>query len=173
VPNSLVPLLGVTQTFILGNPIPYYHLLAGVFDSNSVPVDLQNVPAEFALDFLPAWSPYQANLTLLELNEITCESTDSPFDDHFGDIDVPIFYIGAGGGTGSRGEYMATQVGSSDFTSLTVSTDANPYLDFGHVDLFVAYGTHDARTLVWQPILDWIGRQPGRGKGPAYVSAGQ
>jgi hypothetical protein len=171
-PNGVVPLFVVTQTFILGNPVPYYHLLAGEFDQNFFPVGLQNVPAEFAIDFYAGWSPYQPNLTLLELAGITCGSVDSPFDDHFDEIDVPIFYIGAGGAAGSLGEYMSTQVATADFTSMTVSTDANPYLDFGHVDLFVAYQNHNAKSLVWEPILDWIERNPGRGVGPHGVSAG-
>jgi hypothetical protein len=155
-PNRIVPLIAVTQTFVLGSGIPHYHLLAGVFDTYGLPVDLQNVPAEFAVDFYAAWSPYDPNLALLEIAQITCGDTDSPFDDHFGDIEVPIFYIGAGGSGGSLGEYMATQVASCDFQSLVVSTDANPFLDFGHVDLFVAFENHDARPLVWEPILTWI-----------------
>ena len=171
-----VPLIATTQTFLLGNPTPYWHLLAGVFTPEGFPIDLQNLPAEFAIDFYAAWAPYEPNLILLELDEITCPDIDSPFDDDFGSISVPIFYIGAGGATGAAGEFMATEVASSDFTSLVVSTDPNPYLDFGHADLFTAFENYDAEILVWQPILEWLNdhkTRPGNRNNHANQGTGQ
>ena len=154
--NYLAVQVAISQTFVLGNAIPYYHLCAGVFDGNGLPVDLQFVEPDFAVDFYANWSPYQPNLISLELDVLTCNEEDSPFDDHFSDITVPILAVGAGGGSGAAGDYMGTQVGSTDFQSLLVTTNSNPYLDFGHVDIFNAYLNQNARDLVWQSMLEWI-----------------
>jgi pimeloyl-ACP methyl ester carboxylesterase len=70
------------------------------------------------------------------------------FDDHVGEIEVPIFYI-------ARQEanfYSTTVTGSGDVSKLVVNPALDPSL-YGHADFFLA---NDAASKIWQPILGWI-----------------
>jgi len=155
--NLQVVLAAVTMTTqVLGGDIPHFHLMAGVFDAMGMPTGLQFADTQFAVDFYATWVPYQPNLIGQQINGITCPDVDLPFDDHLMDVTVPILWVGAGGGAGTLGEYMSSVVGSDDFEALIPSTSPDPYLDFGHVDLFAAYQGVDVAQLVWQPILDWM-----------------
>lgn len=155
--NMQVVLGALTQTnLLLGGYPPTFHLVAGQFDEAAMPVGYQFVDFQFGVDFYASWEPYQPNLIFQELAGMGCDDHDVAFDDHFDDITVPILYVAPGGGAGALGEYMATQVGSTDFQSLIISTNAEPLLDIGHVDIFSGYIGLDLPGLVWQPILDWL-----------------
>jgi len=136
-------------------PAPFYHFTGGTFDANGLPNGLTYSNENALFDFEAAASPFQPNLELAEADAATCEQTDVPFDDHLGDIKVPIFYVGAGGGFGELGIYTTTLLGSTDVTTLVVNLTppAARIADFGHADLFLA---NNADTLVWQPILNWL-----------------
>lgn len=83
-----------------------------------------------------------------------CDETEVIFDDYLAQITLPIFYVGAAGGTGSSGEYTLTLTASNDISSHIVTlTPETPYRDFGHADLFMAA---EASTLVWEPIRVWL-----------------
>jgi hypothetical protein len=85
---------------------------------------------------------------------MVAEIGDSPFDDHVGEIRVPIFNLGAKGGLGPYTMYGTTLLGSSDITHLMVSLGTgNTLTEFGHIDLFAA---PQAPLKVWQPILKWL-----------------
>ena len=136
-------------------PTPDYHFTGGTFDAQGFPSGLLYSP-EASLFTLEAGSaPLQPNQQLADADAATCGTPAVSFDDHLHDITLPILYIGAGGGFGEYGLYTLTLLGSTDVTSHIVHKTApgQRLADFGHADIFL--GT-DAKTLVWQPILDWV-----------------
>ncbi|MEN8139008.1 MAG: hypothetical protein ABFR62_11320 [Bacteroidota bacterium] len=99
-------------------------------------------------------SPFMPTKIFYEYNALNCSSSDGvSFDDHLELISVPIFYIGAGGGSGEAGYYTATLTASTDVTNHLVSLDDDPSKDFGHVDLWLGY---NADKLVWSELSSWI-----------------
>ena len=157
--NRQAALLLGEATFNLFPPdqqiVPFYHFTGGTFDANGLPSGLTYTAEPLYLDFLLGASPFQPQQELLDGDLAICEETDVPFDDHLGDIRVPVLYVGAGGGFGDFGIYTTTLLGSTDVETLVVQLepDAARLFDFGHADIFNAA---NARTLVWQPILDWL-----------------
>lgn len=128
------------------------HYWAGVW-SGGLPVDFQFVTIDQAFDFMAAGVPWEALRFMLDYSVLGCGEEDSPFDDNYALIEVPILNLAAGGGVGAYSYYTTTLVGSTDITHVIVSTDPDWLLDFGHIDLFTAYNAPD---LAWQPLLDWI-----------------
>jgi pimeloyl-ACP methyl ester carboxylesterase len=136
-------------------PAPFYHFTGGLFDATGKPAGLLYSNELDLFAFEQAASPFQPNRELADADAATCEMNNVPFDDHLGDITVPVLYIGAGGGFGEYGVYTTTLLGSTDVTSLIVSKvpSTQRLFDYGHADLFLA---HDAEQLVWQPMLQWL-----------------
>jgi pimeloyl-ACP methyl ester carboxylesterase len=144
------------ETFaLLGGlePVPFYHFTGGTFDANGIPTGLLYSNDQDLFHFEIASSPYQPNRELADADKSTCGQHDVPFDDHLGQIKVPVLYIGAGGGFGQFGVYTTTLLGSTDVTIHITSLNPIRLADFGHADLFQA---NNAQALVWQPILDWV-----------------
>ncbi|HSG38506.1 MAG TPA: hypothetical protein VLE27_02615, partial [Thermoanaerobaculia bacterium] len=136
-------------------PAPFYHFTGGTFDAEGKPAGLLYSNEADLFNFEIAASPVQPNRELLDADAATCEQNDVAFDDHLGEITVPVLYIGAGGGFGEFGVYTTTLLGSTDVTAHIVSlvpAEAR-IVDFGHADLFLA---NNAEALVWQPLLDWV-----------------
>jgi len=133
-------------------PVPVYHFAGGTFDAQGLPVTLRYTPESRWFHFEQGASPFEPERVVTEGDELICNQS-LPYDDHLGQITVPILYIGAGGGFGQFGGYTTTLLGSHDVTTHVVSLRAQRALDFGHADLWNAT---DAPSLVWQPILDWI-----------------
>jgi len=94
--------------------------------------------------------PLRTNQSNYDLNASRCDSEDYPvaFDDHLGEITVPIFVIGRR----DTGLYAATLTASGDISELYVNPAFDPAL-YGHADLFMA---NDAADVIWRPILNWI-----------------
>ena len=141
----------------------HYHAptLAG-----GLPDGFQLVTVDQWLDFLANTANYLPTLYALEWSQLLCDAEDLPYDDHLGDIVVPVLDIGGAGGFAPYTAYTASLLGSADITQIYVSTGApDPLLDYGHIDIFTGY---NAPELVWQPIFEWIvGHTPG---GPARVN---
>ena len=108
---------------------------------------------EVSLEGTQQIDPYASVRYRQEVEAIKCDGNDSPFDDHLGEITVPIFAVGAGGYFGDLIEYTTTLLGSSDVTILNVSLTEEMMYDIGIVDISHA---KDAPELFWQPMLDWI-----------------
>lgn len=150
-------LVGEATFVLLGGlePAPFYHFTGGVFDQFGAPAGLtySNEADLFAFEQMSA--PYQPNRELADADAAVCEATNVLFDDHLGDITVPVLYIGAAGGFGDYGLYTTTLLGSTDVTSLIVQKLPPPQrlFDYGHADLFLA---NDAEEEVWQPMLEWL-----------------
>ena len=158
--NRQVALLLGEATFTFFPPdqqvVPVYHFVGGTFDANGLPTGLLYTEEALWLDFLTQASPFQPQQELADGDAVTCDEDDVPFDDHLGEITVPVLYVGAGGGFGEFGVYSTTLLGSTDVQTLLVDLVPSPagrLFDFGHADLFNAT---DAPSLVWQPILDWL-----------------
>lgn len=131
-----------------------FHYFAGIWE-NDFPVDLQYVTKDEYYDFMEAAVPWEATKFILDYEGIICDIGDSPFDDHLGNITVPILNIAVAGGFGELSKYPTTLLGSSDITHVIVSLHPpeEVLIDFGHIDMFLS---QKAPSLVWQPILNWI-----------------
>lgn len=132
-----------------------WHFVGGYFDDSGMPTGLRFTDPWLWVDALRAVPPYTPIQMGLDTNTEECYDVVPPFDDHIGEITLPILYVGAAGGTGTDGYYGTTLTASKDITKFTVqllSADQKA-LDFGHADLFMAT---DAPKLVWRPIRDWI-----------------
>lgn len=153
--NYIVALIAGSATHMLA-AMPYeFHYVAGEFNEYGLPTGFQFMTVDNFFDFLMGASFYQPNAFIYEYNSVACDEIDLPFDDYLGEIDVPVFYVGAAGGIGDYGFYATTLLGSSDVTTLNVQLYPSEYrvIDFGHVDLFAAENAED---LVWQPVMEWI-----------------
>ena len=148
-------LLGEETFAFLGGlePVPFYHFTAGTFDANGLPNGLTYTNEADLFHFASGAAPFQPNQELADADAFTCGQTHVPFADHLAEIKLPILYIGAGGGFGPYGLYNLSLLGSTDVTTHITSLNPVRLADFGHADLFQA---RDARTLVWQAILDWV-----------------
>ena len=102
-----------------------------------------------------AYTPYYPTRLDVDTQQIMCGAIETPLDDHFAQITVPILHVGAKGGFGPSAFASTTFTASRDVTTITVQrlSDADEAMDFGHVDTVLA---KDAESLVWRPILDWI-----------------
>jgi hypothetical protein len=145
--------------FHLGRGLaPYYHFFAGKYPGNDysqIPKGLRYTTIPRFEDFLIGGSPLESVHLILDTWEVSCEDTPNQFDDHLGDITVPVLYVGAGGGFGTEGLYTLSLLGSSDVTTNVVSLfpPSKAALDFGHADL---YNATNAGKLVWEPMEAWL-----------------
>jgi hypothetical protein len=158
--NKQAMLLTATATYYTFTPpegpySPYFHMLAGEFDEYGMPLGLQFTNYDYMLDYTFSIPNYTGLLELMETDALWCGAEDLPYDDHLGQVIIPVFYITAAGGEGRYGLYNLALLGSTDKTHLIVQfyADEAAALDFGHLDLLTA---GDAKGLVWQPIRDWI-----------------
>jgi len=147
-------------THLFYAPLPAYtqsyHFLAGTFDEQTgLPTGFQFVDQFNALAITAYFPPYQSLIDAIELEALLSGVVDLPYDDHLGEIDAPVFYVGATGGFGAWGEETLELLGSTDRSSLIVQLYPNGYeaIDFGHVDTLWADAAPD---LVWAPIRDFI-----------------
>jgi hypothetical protein len=140
--------LGTTHQAVGG------HFFAGIFE-NDVPSGLQYTAVSGYLDFLLSASPYWPIPFLYDIQRTACENPDVPFDDHLGEITVPVLSFSAAGGYSWLTHLTLGYIGSTDVTihDVQLHPSEEVALDFGHVDLWTA---ENAPVLVWQPILDWI-----------------
>lgn len=162
--NRQAALIAGAVTFELlppgGSFAPQYHFTGGSFDASGLPNGLLYQGEAGFFDFLAGAAPFEPLQVLVDADAAVCESSetiavpDVAFDDHLGEITVPVLYVGAGGGYGDLGIYTTTLLGSSDVTIHVVSlTPSERLFDLGHADIFQADA---ADVRFWQPILDWI-----------------
>lgn len=151
---------------IWGNIASHFH--APVMQ-DGLPVDLQFVTPEQFLDFLTATCAYEPILFERDYC-LMLTGQPNPYNDHLGDITVPVFDIGGAGGVAPYTAATRSYLGSDDITWLYVTVGApEPALDYGHIDIFTAW---NAPELAWQPILQWIEDHsaPDKGRGPGNPS---
>jgi pimeloyl-ACP methyl ester carboxylesterase len=125
--------------------------LAGWYTTTPLPsVTLRYTNGDRAVNLLantPVYIPYQSEY---DTRASRCGSDLYPvtFDDHLGEVDVPIFMVARA----DAGLYATTLTASADVTSMVVNPAQSPDL-YQHADFFLADG---AAAVVWRPILDWI-----------------
>jgi hypothetical protein len=133
------------------------HFAGGTFDASGIPTGLRFTDPALWPDLAVAAPPYAAPVRgALDDDALVCGQPDVPFDDHLGEIRIPILYVGAAGGFGQgSGPYSTTLTASRDVTTLRVQLlpDDQRAFDYGHADLFTG---SNAQRLVWRPILNWI-----------------
>ncbi|HEX7318306.1 MAG TPA: hypothetical protein VF297_30655 [Pyrinomonadaceae bacterium] len=155
--NRQAALLVGTATHLLFAPyppVPFYHLEAGTFDENGLPSGLQFTSEAYLYDFYQSASPFQSATEQVESDGVQCGDT-LPYDDNLAAINIPVYYVGAGGGFGEFGLDTLSRLGSSDVSSNVVKLhgpEGRP-VEFGHSDLFLA---ENAKELVWKPLYDWL-----------------
>ncbi len=131
------------------------HFTAGVIDENGMATGFQYQSVSALLDFLSLAPVYDQPVAFSRDGSLlTCPSADTPWDDHFSQIRVPILWIVAAGGYGVDWDDFPV-MGSHDEARLVVSLHApeEVLLDYGHLD---PYNADNAADLVWQPMLEWI-----------------
>lgn len=130
------------------------HYIAGVWE-NDFPIGLQYVSLEQWFDFLETATLYEPALFIQDCGVMISDVVDSPFDDHFAEITVPILNFGAYGGLGYLAEYAFSRIGSTDVTHhiIQLMPDGQGLMDFAHIDIFIA---SNAEEVAWQPLLEWI-----------------
>lgn len=142
---------------VFGTSNAHYH--APVLEEG-LPVDLQFVTIPQWLDFIENTAAYEPILFEWDGAQMIAMH-DTPFVSNLGDITVPIFDLGAAGGIAPYTTAMLDYLGSTDITQLHVSTNADPLLDFAHIDLFTGY---NAPELVWEPIRAWVAAHSPQGR---------
>lgn len=132
-----------------------YHFLAGTFDSDGMPTGLQYTPISTWLDFINHAPPYEAIQFMLDYARASCAPEGVPWDDHLGDIQVPVLWVEAAGGGAPMVRATLERIASADVTELVVQLHPaeEVLIDFAHIDLFTA---DDAPALMWNPAKDWI-----------------
>ena len=135
-------------------PVPFYHLEAGTFDASGLPAGLQFTSEAYLYDVYQSAAPFQSSTEQVESDGMMC-GDDLPYDDHLAQINVPVYYVGAGGGFGDFGLDTLGRLGSTDVNTNVVKLygpEGRP-VEFGHSDLFLA---DNAKELVWKPLHDWL-----------------
>lgn len=164
-PHEPSPLLGgftnrgalltfAAQTYALYAPQPHYHMAGGVLTDGAATA-LRYSPEVTIAHWLSSAPPHQALAELADGDALWCGEEPPPVAGSLGDIEVPLFYLGAAGGFGEHGVYSTSLVGSDDVTTHIVRRlDATREVeDFGHADLLYA---DDAPALAWRPLAAWI-----------------
>lgn len=156
--NQQAALLFGGATYALQVPpvIPAYHWTGAQF-SSGLPTGLKWTGMSYFFEGMTQASPYQSIGEQVDTLAMWCGAPDVPYDDHLSEVKVPVFYVGAAGGSGAYGLHSLSLLGSTDRGSLVVSgpPGTSRAEEYGHADLFLA---NDAETRVWTPILDWVQR---------------
>jgi hypothetical protein len=106
------------------------------------------------LNFLGGAASFEPFKLEADTEATTCDQTNVPWDDHLRAIQVPILYVGSGGGFGTYGLYTLSLLGSRDIQQHIVSLiPSDRSRDFAHVDLFNA---KIAKDQWWSLAAAWI-----------------
>ncbi len=146
-----------TNTYLQRNiPGDFWHFVAGdMSQPTDLPTQLLYTDPQRWFGLLAGLPPYQPVRIGYDVTSCLCNEDDVSFDDFTDQINIPILYIGAAGATGYAGEYSLGLTASDDVSSHVVTLQSNDqsYVDFGHGDLFLA---EDAGTLVWGVLNQWL-----------------
>jgi hypothetical protein len=137
-------------------PIYPFHPWAVVRDSSGIAIAGRYTQSSEILENLATLPVYPIpNRMIADMFGTCCSTTDSPYDDNLGIIQVPVLYVGAAGGFGQLGEYTSELLGSKDIIKIMIQLHPADDVanDFGHMDPLTA---DEAPRLVWEPIHAWI-----------------
>jgi hypothetical protein len=129
---------------------PNWHFLGGRMEG------LHYTDFDRFLRLSAAVTPYMPRQAFYDMNACGCddEGYEVAFDDHLEEIDLPIFYMGAGGGTPYGAWVAENRTASGDVSSHIVSIEgAEQPTDYGHADLWLG---KRASELVWVHLFTWL-----------------
>ena len=132
------------------------HWWAASFDEDGIPVEYTYSTLDMVAEFWILWVPMSPPTQLwVDLRDIHCDVAGSIWEDHLGEIALPVFSLEAAGGGGPGMASTLDRLVSADVMRHVVQLQApeDVLLDFGHIDLFTA---ENAVAEAWQPTLDWI-----------------
>lgn len=133
-----------------------YHLLGGEFDANGLPLGLLYTEELVWFRFNQAGTPFSSPYALqIDVFQVRCGEVDVPFDDHLGEITLPVLFVGSAGGLGRSGLASTEDLTGAELTAevVAVRPPEEEAFDLGHLDPLLAT---DADELFWQKILDWV-----------------
>jgi hypothetical protein len=146
--NYQVMLFMGTMSYQAGNNFaPYWHFFGGDM------TDFYYSDVDRFLRLAISMAPFMPWQLSYDYGVCVCNEEDVSFDDHLGDITIPLFYLGAGGAMGSLGEYSTGLTSSTDITKHVVSVNEDRSIDFGHADLFLG---RNADELCWGVLYSWL-----------------
>lgn len=105
-------------------------------------------------DFIDSDTAYEPTIWSIDWINYALGQLDTPWDDHFADITLPVLMVTPAGGFGLEAvEHGLSLLGSTDVQILLPGIAGPPELDFAHVDLFTA---PEAVELFYDPLVAWI-----------------
>ena len=160
-PSDIIPGITNYQAALLFGANPallngqFWHFVGGFLDESGIPIGLRFTEDRLWLDILQNIPPHLPVQTDFDGDATFCGKIGMPFDDHLGQISLPILLVGAAGGFGQASVYTTTLTGSKDVTKFIVQRlpDDQRAEDFAHVDTLAG---KDAKNQVWKRVLDWI-----------------
>ncbi len=129
-----------------------FHYWAGVLEEG-MPVELRFVDWELWLDFLASGTAYEPIIWTVDWCGYVAGILDTPYDDHFAEIEIPILNITPAGGFAEATYHGLSLLGSTDVETLMPAMGLPVEEEYAHIDIFTYPGSEQ---LVWQPILEWI-----------------
>lgn len=137
-----------------GFPPTDFHYWAGVYDGQPVPSALRFTTYDAWFDFMASGNPYEPTIWTIDLGSYWLGTLDTPYDDHFAQITVPVLNVTPAGGFEPATYHGIGLLGSTDVETFVPAIGGLPTAEeFGHVDLFTA---EIAETIAWPQMLAWI-----------------
>ena len=152
--NREVGELTLSATYLLVKPpmtprTSFYHYCAGTFEAGH-PTGLNFTNYDYMIDLAYSLVSFQSIGYMMDDEAIMCNDSsvvDVPYDDHLGEITIPVLYVGAEDGYGGYyGNYTTTLLGSTDVAIHIVP-------GYAHIDGLYA---NDAESMAWKLIYDWL-----------------
>lgn len=133
----------------------YTHNFAGIFNASGIPDGLRYADENEVNRIILSQPPYMSLKETLEGYAIASGQVELPFDDHLDKINLPVLYVGAGGGFGRESLDTLDLLGSRDKKHIMISFEPaeNAPMDYGHSELLKSYFSIE---LVWTPVVQWI-----------------
>ncbi len=133
---------------------PSFHYLSPTLDENGFPTGFLYTDWDVWFDFAASGTPYEPTIWQLDWIRYSLGQLDTPWDDYFADITVPVLMVTPGGGFGYDVVVPGLDLlGSKDVEILVPSVGEPPLTDLAHIDIFTA---PEAVATFWDPLIRWI-----------------
>ena len=159
-PSPFYPDLTNLQYALVANTSPWVvtpetavHYWSPILDETGMPTGLRYTDHYLWLGFMASGVPWEPMVWGLEWFSYLLDRGDSLFDDHLGEIQIPVLNLTPLGGFAYSTEYGMSMIGSPDKQTLMPGMGLPLAEEFAHIDLFTSTS---AEQIVWQPLLGWI-----------------
>lgn len=133
---------------------PAFHYWSPTYGADGLPDGFLYTDQAVWFDFIASGTAYEPTIWSVDWIGYSSGTLDTPWDDHLGDIRVPVLAVAPAGGFGAAAvQSSLSLLGSNDVTVLEPALGVDLLVEFGHVDLFTA---PEAISLWWDPLLAWI-----------------